>query len=81
MKQIENKEPINANAEYIVFNLNGRKIWVDMYDILDIVRVPQYVNQPLYQVIYKDGTIWNILIDNETFEFYQNFKNNIDKKD
>ena len=80
MEQIEDKEPINANAKYIIFNIQNKKIWIDMNDILDIIPIPQYVGSSIYQVIFKDGLSCNIQIDKETLDFYQNFKNNIDNK-
>ena len=68
------KEPINKNAEYIIFGVKNNtvekgysNIYVDMNDLQDIV-------------ITKEGIILlRIPIDNETLEIWNNFKNNIDK--
>lgn len=37
MKEIEDNEPINANAEYICLFKDGHNVLVDMYDIDNIL--------------------------------------------
>lgn len=81
------KEVINEGAEYVLFNLNGRKILIDIRDILDIVPLKEVVLQGMkepvkimiYNVVFDDGMIWQMPLDEEILEKIKNFKNNVDK--
>ncbi len=86
------KEPINKNAEYIIFGVKNdtvekgySNIYVDMNDLQDIVPLqnvilPNNKTVTVYDVITKEGIILlRIPIDNKTLEIWNNFKNNIDK--
>lgn len=87
MEQIKDKTPINANAEYIVFDIQDKKMWIDMYDISDItpsemkmVDKNGIIINDIYSVIFNDGMIWNLIINEETLNLYKNFKNKVDNK-
>lgn len=87
MEQIEDKTPINANAKYIILNVKGNKMYVDMYDILDIVPSQmQMLNEDktgyidLKNVVFKDGLVWTLAIDDKTLKLYEKFKNKLDKE-
>lgn len=88
MKKETNNKPINDGAEYFVLKVKDKKILVDMYDILDIIKsVTQTYLQDgapvtidLYNIIYKDGTRWTLPIEEESLKRYENFKKNLDKK-
>ena len=64
MEKIEDKEPINANAEYICLQKDGHNILVDMHDIDDIVYVQDI------QVVKKSS--------NNIYDYYD--QNNIEIK-
>ena len=87
MEQIDNKEPINANAEYITFDLNNHKTLVDMYDIKEIKPIQQVMMNGtdkkimIYAVEFKDNLIWQIPIDDKSIEKFKKFQESIDKKD
>lgn len=87
MEQIDNKEPINANAEYIAFDLNNHKTLVDMHDIKEIKPIQQVMMNGtdkkimIYAVEFKDNLIWQIPIDDKSIEKFKKFQESIDKKD
>lgn len=77
---------INESAEYIILNKDGRKIYVDMYDIDDILPVQEVILQGtnkkamIYTVMFKDKSFWQIIMDDEDLIMFKNFKKNIDKE-
>lgn len=77
---------INESAEYIILNKDGRKIYVDMYDIDDILPVQEVILQGtnkkamIYTVMFKDKSFWQIIMDDEDLTMFKNFKKNIDKE-
>lgn len=77
---------INESAEYIILNKDGRKIYVDMYDIDDILPVQEVILQGtnkkamIYTVMFKDKSFWQIIMDDEDLTIFKNFKKNIDKE-
>ena len=83
-----NNKPINEGAEYFVLKVNGKNIFVDMHDVLDIIKaatqtylqngVPTTID--LYDVIYNDGTKWTLPIEEASLKRYEKFKKNLDKK-
>lgn len=80
------EKAINEDAEYIILNKDGRKIYVDMYDIDDILPVQEVIFQGtnkkamIYTVMFKDKSFWQIIMDDEDLTIFKNFKKNIDKK-
>ena len=80
------KKVINESAEYIILNKDGRKIYVDMYDIDDILPVQEVILQGtnkkamIYTVMFKDKSFWQIIMDDEDLTIFKNFKKNIDKE-
>ena len=79
------EKAINEGAEYIILNKDGRKIYVDMYDIDDILPVEEVIFQEtnkkamIYTVMFKDKSFWQIIMDDEDLTIFKNFKKNIDK--
>lgn len=77
---------INESAKYIILNKDGRKIYVDMYDIDDILPVQEVILQGtnkkamIYTVMFKDKSFWQIIMDDEDLTMFKNFKKNIDKE-
>ena len=65
------EKAINEGAEYIILNKDGRKIYVDMYDIDDILPVQEVIFQEtnkkamIYTVMFKDKSFWQIIMDDE----------------
>ena len=80
------KKVINESAKYIILNKDGRKIYVDMYDIDDILPVQEVILQGtnkkamIYTVMFKDKSFWQIIMDDEDLTIFKNFKKNIDKE-
>ena len=80
------KKVINESAEYIILNKDGRKIYVDMYDIDDTLPVEEVIFQEtnkkamIYTVMFKDKSFWQIIMDDEDLTIFKNFKKNIDKE-
>ena len=80
------EKAINEGAEYIILNKDGRKIYVDMYDIDDILPVQEVIFQEtnkkamIYTVMFKDKSFWQIIMDDEDLIIFKNFKKNIDKE-
>lgn len=80
------EKAINEGAEYIILNKDGRKIYVDMYDIDDILPVQEVIVQGtnkkamIYTVMFKDKSFWQIIMDDEDLTIFKNFKKNIDKE-
>lgn len=80
------EKAINEGAEYIILNKDGRKIYVDMYDIDDILPVQEVIFQEtnkkamIYTVMFKDKSFWQIIMDDEDLTIFKNFKKNIDKE-
>lgn len=80
------EKAINEGAEYIILNKDGRKIYVDMYDIDDILPVQEVILQGtnkkamIYTVMFKDKSFWQIIMDDEDLTIFKNFKKNIDKE-
>lgn len=80
------EKAINEGAEYIILNKDGRKIYVDMYDIDDILPVQEVILQGtnkkamIYTVMFKDKSFWQIIMDDEDLIMFKNFKKNIDKE-
>lgn len=80
------EKAINEGAEYIILNKDGRKIYVDMYDIDDILPVQEVIVQGtnkkamIYTVMFKDKSFWQIIMDNEDLEIFKNFKKSLDKE-
>lgn len=80
------EKAINEGAEYIILNKDGRKIYVDMYDIDDILPVQEVIFQGtnkkgmIYTVMLKDKSFWKIIMDDEDLTIFKNFKKNIDKE-
>ena len=80
------EKAINEGAEYIILNKDGRKIYVDMYDIDDILPVQEVILQGtnkkamIYTVMFKDKSFWQIIMDDEDLTMFKNFKKNIDKE-
>lgn len=80
------EKAINEGAEYIILNKDGRKIYVDMYDIDDILPVEEVIFQEtnkkamIYTVMFKDKSFWQIIMDDEDLTIFKNFKKNIDKE-
>ena len=80
------EKAINEGAEYIILNKDGRKIYVDMYDIDDILPVQEVIFQGtnkksmIYTVMFKDKSFWQIIMDDEDLTIFKNFKKNIDKE-
>ena len=80
------EKAINEGAEYIILNKDGRKIYVDMYDIDDILPVQEVIFQGtnkkgmIYTVMFKDKSSWQIIMDDEDLTIFKNFKKNIDKE-
>lgn len=85
MKKKEEKA-INEGAEYIILNKDGHKIYVDMYDIDDILPVQEVVFQGnnkkamIYTVMFKDKSFWQIIMNDEDLKIFKNFKKNLDKE-
>ena len=79
------EKAINEGAEYIILNKDGHKIYVDMYDIDDILPVQEVILQGtnkkamIYTVMFKDKSFWQIIMDDEDLTIFKNFKKNIDK--
>ena len=79
------EKAINEGAEYIILNKDGHKIYVDMYDIDDILPVQEVIFQRtnkkgmIYTVMFKDKSFWQIIMDDEDLTIFKNFKKNIDK--
>ena len=79
------EKAINEGAEYIILNKDGHKIYVDMYDIDDILLVQEVIFQRtnkkgmIYTVMFKDKSFWQIIMDDEDLTIFKNFKKNIDK--
>lgn len=82
---MEEIKTINENAEYIIINRDGHRIYVDMYDIDDILPVQEIIFQGtnkkvmIYSVMFKDKTFWQVPMEEEDLEIFKNFKKNIDK--
>lgn len=80
------EKAINESAEYIILNKDGRKIYVDMYDIDDILPVQEVILQGtdkkamIYTVMFKDKSFWQIIMNDEDLTIFKNFKKNIDKE-
>ena len=80
------EKAINEGAEYIILNKDGHKIYVDMYDIDDILQVQEVIFQGtnkrgmIYTVMFKDKSFWQIIMDDEDLTIFKNFKKNIDKE-
>ena len=80
------EKAINEGAEYIILNKDGRKIYVDMYDIDDILPVQEVILQGtnkkamIYTVMFKDKSFWQIIMDDEDLTIFKNFKKNLDKE-
>ena len=80
------EKAINEGAEYIILNKDGRKIYVDMYDIDDILPVQEVIFQEtnkkamIYTVMFKDKSFWQIIMNDEDLTIFKNFKKNIDKE-
>ena len=80
------EKAINEGAEYIILNKDGHKIYVDMYDIDDILPVHEVILQGtnkkamIYTVMFKDKSFWQIIMDDEDLTIFKNFKKNIDKE-
>ena len=80
------EKAINEGAEYIILNKDGHKIYVDMYDIDDILPVQEVILQGtnkksmIYTVMFKDKSFWQIIMDDEDLTIFKNFKKNIDKE-
>lgn len=80
------EKAINEGAEYIILNKDGHKIYVDMYDIDDILPVQEVIFQEtnkkamIYTVMFKDKSFWQIIMDDEDLTIFKNFKKNIDKE-
>lgn len=85
MKKKEEKA-INEGAEYIILNKDGHKIYVDMYDIDDILPLQEVIFQGtnkkamVYTVMFKDKSFWQIIMNDEDLKIFQNFKKNLDKE-
>lgn len=85
MKKKEEKA-INEGAEYIILNKDGYKIYVDMYDIDDILPLQEVVFQGtnkkamVYTVMFKDKSFWQIIMNDEDLKIFKNFKKNLDKE-
>ena len=79
------EKAINEGAEYIILNKDGHKIYVDMYDIDDILPVQEVILQGtnkkamIYTVMFKDKSFWQIIMNDEDLTIFKNFKKNIDK--
>ena len=79
------EKAINEGAEYIILNKDGHKIYVDMYDIDDILPVQEVIFQGtnkkgmICTVMFKDKSFWQIIMDDEDLTIFKNFKKNIDK--
>lgn len=80
------EKTINENAEYIILNKDGHQIYVDMYEIDDILPIQEVVFQGtnkrvmIYTVMFKDKTFWQIPVEEEDLKIFKNFKKNIDKE-
>ena len=80
------EKAINEGAEYIILNKDGHKIYVDMYDIDDILPVQEVILQGtnkkamIYTVMFKDKSFWQIIMDDEDLTIFKNFKKNIEKE-
>ena len=80
------EKTINEGAEYIILNTGGHKIYVDMYDIDDILPVQEVVFQEtnkkamIYTVMFKDKSFWRIIMNDEDLKIFKNFKKNLDKE-
>lgn len=80
------EKAINEGAEYIILNKDGHKIYVDMYDIDDILPVQEVILQGtnkkamIYTVMFKDKSFWQIIMNDEDLTIFKNFKKNIDKE-
>ena len=85
MKKKEEKA-INEGAEYIILNKGGHKIYVDMYDIDDILPLQEVIFQGtnkkamFYTVMFKDKSFWQIIMNDEDLKIFKNFKKNLDKE-
>lgn len=85
MKKKEEKA-INEGAEYIILNKDGHKIYVDMYDIDDILPLQEVIFQGnnkramIYTVMFKDKSFWQIIMNDEDLKIFKNFKKNLDKE-
>ncbi len=85
MKKKEEKA-INEGAEYIILNKDGHKIYVDMYDIDDILPLQEVIFQEtnkkamIYTVMFKDKSFWQIIMNDEDLKIFKNFKKNLDKE-
>lgn len=85
MKKKEEKA-INEGAEYIILNKDGHKIYVDMYDIDDILPLQEVIFQGtnkkamIYTVMFKDKSFWKIIMNDEDLKIFKNFKKNLDKE-
>ena len=80
------EKAINEGAEYIILNKDGHKIYVDMYDIDDILPVQEVILQGtnkkamIYTVMFKDKSFWQIIMNDEDLTIFKNFKKNIEKE-
>lgn len=85
MEEKEEKA-INEGAEYIILNKDGHKIYVDMYDIDDILPLQEVIFQEtnkktmVYTVMFKDKSFWQIIMNDEDLKIFKNFKKNLDKE-
>ena len=72
------EKAINEGAEYIILNKDGHKIYVDMYDIDDILPVQEVIFQGtnkkgmIYTVMFKDKSFWQIIMDDEDLTIFKN---------
>ena len=77
------EKAINEGAEYIILNKDGHKIYVDMYDIDDILPVQEVILQGtnkkamIYTVMFKDKSFWQIIMDDEDLTMFKNFKKSL----
>lgn len=80
------EKAINEGAEYIVLNKDGHRIYIDMYDIDDILPVQEVIfrgtnkKSMIYTVMFKDKSFWQIIMDNEDLEIFKKFKKSLDKE-
>lgn len=85
MEEKEEKA-INEGAEYIILNKDGHKIYVNMYDIDDILPLQEVIFREtnkkamVYTVMFKDKSFWQIIMNDENLKIFKNFKKNLDKE-
>lgn len=87
-KQKEENNIVNENAEYIVLDVQNKKILVDMFDIKDIQfqqeihyqdENQQIQSKKIYIVIYNNDIVWQVPLNDDDLKIWKDFKNKNNK--